>query len=69
MNTVYNAHNLNILTPQLSTSIVFRNKICQLCRTAQWDASLNQLVGICTQKKVCSLFLSGDGDEDIEIFM
>ena len=51
MNTVYNAHNLNILTRQLSTSIVLRNKICQLCQLIQrpqWEASLNQHVGICT---------------------
>ena len=32
-----------------------------------WDASLNQLVGICTQKKISSLFLAGDHVEDIEI--
>ena len=57
MNTLYNAHNLNILTSQLSTSIVWRNKICQLCQIAQWEASLNQLVGICTQRRVSSLFL------------
>ena len=67
MNTVYNADNLNILTRELSTSIVLRNKICQLCQRPQWEASLNQHVGICTQKKISSLFLAGDRVEDIEM--
>ena len=76
MNTVYNAHNLNILTLQLSTSIVLRNKICQLCQRPQWEASLNQHVGISphtvAQKKICCIFQAVDtraGRRNIEIFM
>ena len=56
MNTVYNAHNLNILTRELSTSIVLRNKICQLCQRPQWEASLNQHVGICTHRRKYVVF-------------
>ena len=75
MNTVYNADNLNILTRELSTSIVLRNKICQLCQRPQREASLNQHVGICTQKKICRIFQAVDTSceravrRNIEIFM
>ena len=72
MNTVYNADNLNILTRELSTSIVLRNKICQLCQRPQWEASLNQHVGISPQKKICCIFQAVDtraGRRNIEIFM
>ena len=69
MNTVYNADNLNILTRELSTSIVLRNKICQLCQRPQWEASLNQHVGISphtvAQKKICCIFQAVDTRESV----